>query len=191
MNDDGKSNNKLSLVTLFPEISDSLAENFTMIGGRKKNMFIHFHSFFLGCLQVIPGSHEGPLYDHFKDGCFANAITDENFTPRNPHYLEAPAGSVTIHHVRLVHGSAANISHQPRRVVCFIYTAMDAWPLLGVAGPDFQNVGPVDWDLFNATLVRGEPTDRPRLKSCPVRLPLPLRGATSVIGEFTERQIPL
>lgn len=145
---------------------------------------------FLGCLQVIPGSHKGCLYDHFKDGRFANAITDEAFQPVNPQYLEAPAGSITIHHVRLVHGSAANSSSKSRRVACLIYTAMDAWPLLGVAGPDFKNVGPVDWDLFNATLVRGSPTAYPRLKSCPVKLPLPLIDDTSVIGNFSERQIP-
>ena len=142
-------------------------------------------------MQVIPGSHKGPLFDHFEDGFFSSAITDEKFVPNNAKYLEAPAGSITIHHVRAVHGSAANLSDKPRRVVCFIYNSMDAWPLLGVAGPDFLNCGPVDWDLFNATLVRGSPIDTPRLKSCPVKLPFPLQGSPTVIGNFSKQQAPI
>ncbi len=130
---------------------------------------------------MLPGSHKGPLYNHFKDGVFANAIHDDNFKRVDPVYLEAPRGSITLHHVRTAHGSDMNASQQPRRIVCFIYNAMDAWPLLGVAGPDFTNVGPVDWDLFNSTMVRGKPTEFPRLKACPVLLPLPLTEPTSVI----------
>ena len=145
---------------------------------------------FLGCLQVIPGSQKGPLYDHFKNGCFASAITDEVFNPKGPTFLEAPAGSITIHHARIVHASAANSSEKPRRVACFTYTAMDAWPLLGVAGPNFLNIGPVSWDLFNATLVRGAPTEYPRLKPCPVKLPLPLQDPTTVIDTFSGKEIP-
>ena len=144
-----------------------------------------------GCLQVIPGSHKGPLYDHFENDCFSSAITDERFSPDKCHYLEAVAGSITIHHVRTVHGSASNSSDNPRRVVCFIYTSMDAWPLLGVAGRDFLNVGPVDWDLFNSTLLRGVPTACPRLAPCPVKLPLPLTGSATVIGKFSKKQIPV
>ena len=143
-----------------------------------------------GCLQVIPGSHKGPLYSHFRDGQFASSIFDDTFKPSSPTYLEAPRGSVTLHHARLAHGSAANLSCKPRRIACFIYNAVDAWPLLGVAGPDFGNVGPVDWNLFNSTIVRGQPTMYPRLKDCPVRLPLPLHDATTVVGDFDESLLP-
>ena len=67
---------------------------------------------------------------------------------------------------------------------------MDAWPLLGVAGPDFANFGPVSWDLLNETLVRGKPTACPRLKDCPVKLPLPLLQPSTVIGKFHDKQLP-
>ena len=97
---------------------------------------------------------------------------------------------MTVHHVRAVHGSATNRSGMPRRIACFIYTATDAWPLLGVAGPDFRNVGPVSWDLLNETIVRGEPTAFLRLKNCPVKLPLPLLQKATVIGTFDDKKLP-
>ena len=40
---------------------------------------------------------------------------------------------MTIHHVRLVHGSALNRSNRQRRLLLYEYTAADAWPLMGVA----------------------------------------------------------
>lgn len=118
-------------------------------------------------------------------------ITDPSFKPNNVCYLEAPAGSVTIHNVRIVHGSAKNESQYPRSIVCFIYTAMDAWPLLGVAGSDFKNIGPVDFDKFNETLLRGEPTYQPRMEQIPVKLPTPLNDDSTVFDlkfDFAEPQ---
>ena len=44
------------------------------------------------------------------------------------------AGSITMHHVRAVHGSATNFSGNERRFLLFQYRAADAWPLLGFAG---------------------------------------------------------
>ena len=74
-----------------------------------------------------------------------------------------PAGSMTIHHVRLVHGSALNHSNRQRRLLLHEYTAADAWPLLGVA----------NFDEFNGRMVLGEPTIEPRVVPAPVRMPLP------------------
>ena len=74
-----------------------------------------------------------------------------------------PAGSMTIHHARLVHGSALNRSNRQRRLLLHEYTAADAFPLLGVG----------DFDDFNSRMVVGEPTIEPRICPAPVRLPLP------------------
>ena len=76
------------------------------------------------------------------------------------------AGDMSIHHARLIHGSAMNTSTQPRRVLFFEYAAVDAWPLAGV-----ESVG--DLTEFNSRIVHGEPTLQPRLEDVPVRLPLP------------------
>ena len=74
------------------------------------------------------------------------------------------AGSVTVHHVRAVHGSATNFSGRERRFLLYQYRAADAWPLLG-----FKD----GIDKFNELLLAGEPTIEPRLAPVPVRLPLP------------------
>jgi len=118
-----------------------------------------------GPLMVIPGSHLGPTYDHHADGRFCGAMDpahcDIDFSKAVP--LMGPAGSMTIHHARLVHGSALNHSNRQRRLLLHEYTAADAWPLLGVAS----------FDEFNSRMVLGKPTIEPRLVSAPVRLPLP------------------
>jgi len=70
---------------------------------------------------------------------------------------------MSFHHVRLVHGSAQNISSLPRTLLLYEYAAADAWPLMGVS--DFAD--------FNARLVTGEPSIEPRVAPVPVRMPLP------------------
>jgi phytanoyl-CoA hydroxylase len=118
-----------------------------------------------GPLMVVPGSHKGPTFDHHADGRFCGAMNpdacDIDFDKAVP--LMGPAGSMTIHHVRLVHGSALNRSNRQRRLLLHEYTAADAWPLLGVA----------NFDEFNSRMVLGEPTIEPRVVPAPVRMPLP------------------
>ena len=77
------------------------------------------------------------------------------------------AGSITVHHVRAVHGSATNFSGLERRFLLFQYRAADAWPLLG-----FKD----GIEKFDELLLAGEPTLHPRLAPVPVRLPLPPAG---------------
>ena len=116
-----------------------------------------------GAMQVLPGSHKGPIFDHHYDGHFCGAITDPAFNPTGAVPLEVKAGGITIHHVRTVHGSATNTSDRPRRFLLFALEAADAWPLRGVT----------DIDAWNAKLLRGQPTLHPRVEACPVRIPLP------------------
>ena len=119
-----------------------------------------------GPLQVIPDSHRGPTYDHHSGGYFCGAIDpqgcDLDFDQAIP--LTAPAGSMTFHHVRIVHGSALNRSARSRRLLLYQYTAADAFPLV-------QPIG--DIAAYNELMVAGRPTLEPRLESVPVRLPLP------------------
>lgn len=121
-----------------------------------------------GPLMVIPGSHKGPIYSHHDaDGYFCGAIDlndcDIDFAKKAV-ALTGPAGSVSFHHVRTVHGSATNRSSKPRRLLLFQYTAVDAWPLVQTV----DNIS--DYDNM---IVAGEPTLQPRLEAVPVRLPLP------------------
>ncbi len=118
-----------------------------------------------GPLMIIPGSHRGPTFDHHADGVFCGAMNPDNddvdLTRAVP--LLGKAGSITIHHVRAVHGSAPNVSDRDRRLLLFQFRTADAWPLLGYPG---------GIEKFNSLMVAGQ-TRQPRLAPAPVRLPLP------------------
>ena len=118
-----------------------------------------------GAMLVLPGTHRGQVYDHHADGTFCGAMdpasADLDFGKAVA--TVGPAGSMSFHHVRLVHGSAQNTSDRPRTLLLYEYAAADAWPLLGVA----------DLADFDARLVAGAATIEPRLEQVPVRLPLP------------------
>jgi phytanoyl-CoA hydroxylase len=118
-----------------------------------------------GPLLVVPKSHTGPIWDHHAGGYFCGAVEPaaiqaeiERAVP-----LTGRAGSMSFHHVRLLHGSAQNVSDKPRALLLFEYGAADAWPLMGVS----------DLAAFNARLISGAPTIEPRVTPVPVRMPLP------------------
>jgi phytanoyl-CoA hydroxylase len=77
--------------------------------------------------------------------------------------LVGRAGSITVHHVRAVHGSAPNVSDNDRRLLLFQFRTADAWPLLGFPG---------GIEKFKDLMVCGQHRE-PRLERLPVRLPLP------------------
>jgi phytanoyl-CoA hydroxylase len=118
-----------------------------------------------GPLLVVPGSHRGPTYDHHADGYFCGAVDPTGVTDEIAKAvpLTGRAGSMSFHHVRLLHGSAQNVSKLPRALLLYEYAAADAWPLMGVK----------DLAEFDARLVSGEPSLEPRITPAPVRMPLP------------------
>jgi len=118
-----------------------------------------------GPLMIVPGSHKGPTFDHHANGIFCGAMDPTN---RDVDYASAipltgKAGSITVHHVRAVHGSAPNLSDRDRRLLLFQFRTADAWPLLGFPG---------GIEAFDALMVAGQ-SQPPRLAAAPVRLPLP------------------
>ena len=123
-----------------------------------------------GCLLVIPGSHKGPVYSHHQDGHFAGAVTEELPDADKAVPIELEAGGISIHHVRTLHASAKNVSSRPRRLLLYQYCAPDAWSLQGYP----------NWQAYLDSMVRGEPTNRPRLVDAPVLMPLPeaVRGGS-------------
>lgn len=122
-----------------------------------------------GPLMFLPRSHTGPIFDHHSNGSFCGAIDvySSNLDVSGAIKVHAKAGSITIHHARLIHGSELNTSGRQRRVLLYEYAAADAWPLAGI-----ENVS--NMEEFNSRIVHGEPTLQPRLESVPVRMPLPI-----------------
>jgi ectoine hydroxylase-related dioxygenase (phytanoyl-CoA dioxygenase family) len=120
-----------------------------------------------GPMLMIPGSHRGPVFDHHYDGYFAGAIDPAaaglDIGKAVP--VTGEAGSISLHHVRTVHGSRDNLSDRDRPLLLFGYVAADAWPLRA----DWFH----DLDSFNAKMLRGKPTLEPRLREAPVRMPYP------------------
>lgn len=118
-----------------------------------------------GPLLVVPKSHRGSTFDHHTDGYFCGAIDPaairDEIARAVP--LTGPAGSMSFHHVRLVHGSAQNVSSLPRTLLLYEYGAADAWPLMGV--PSLAD--------FDGRLITGAPGLEPRVVPAPVRMPLP------------------
>ena len=88
-----------------------------------------------GPLMVIPGSHRGPLLNHHANGVFAGAIDPDDplFERDRAVTLTGKAGSMTVHHVRILHGSAPNLSDRTRKILFYECAAGDAWPILRIS----------------------------------------------------------
>lgn len=84
-----------------------------------------------GPLQVLAGSHRGPLLDLWHDGRFTGAVTQSLEADMIGHSRQCigPAGSVCFMHTRLLHGSGPNISQQARTLFICVYSAEDSIPL--------------------------------------------------------------
>jgi ectoine hydroxylase len=83
-------------------------------------------------LGVIRGSHTGTLYDQYDaNGEWVGCLSDNDVTKLKQDdivYLPGPAGSLTIHNCRSIHGSQINLSAQPRPLLLNVYSASDAMP---------------------------------------------------------------
>jgi ectoine hydroxylase-related dioxygenase (phytanoyl-CoA dioxygenase family) len=84
-----------------------------------------------GPLEVMVGSHRGPLMDLWHDGRFTGAVDAQSETDMlsSSQQCVGPAGSVCLMHTRLLHGSAANRSDMARTLFISVYSAEDAVPL--------------------------------------------------------------
>lgn len=139
-----------------------------------------------GPLQVIPGSHTGPVLSHHnKDGIFCGAVDpdDPEFDGAKAVTLTGKAGSMTVHHVRALHGSAPNNSDRARLICFYECLAGDAWPLMG-GGSYIQRLSQEEqWADMQERVIIGEVCTNPRVEVCPIRLPLPPAPAAASIFE--------
>ena len=136
-----------------------------------------------GPLMVIPGTHKGPLLSHKHEGLFCGAIhpDDPLFEQEKAVTLTGKAGSMTVHHVRTLHGSAPNMSDKNRLILFYELASGDAWPILG-AGSYLHELGQRKfWEDLQTRLVTGSIITEPRLEKVPVSMPLaPAADNTSI-----------
>ena len=116
-----------------------------------------------GPLEVVPGSHRGPLYSHWHSGRFTGAVADDVTAEvaQKAVPCTGKAGSVCLMHSSLLHGSAPNLSDGPRTLYITTYYAEDAVELSPNALPS----------TLTHELVRGEVTGRIRCSSYEMQLP--------------------
>ena len=88
-----------------------------------------------GPLGVIPGSHKGELFHQFDEaGNWTGCLSDEDLKTVDVSkavYLPGPAGSLTIHNCRTVHGSKLNESPNGRPLLLYAFSSADAMPYTG------------------------------------------------------------
>lgn len=116
-----------------------------------------------GPLEVVPGSHKGPLYSLWHGGKFTGAVADSVYEEHKNSIVKCTgkAGTVCLMHSSLLHGSAPNLSQKPRTLYIATYYAEDAIELSPNALPS----------TLTHELVRGEVSGRVRCSSYEMLLP--------------------
>ena len=83
-----------------------------------------------GPLGIIAGSHKGPLFNQYNEDNQWIGCLSENDVMRldmsRETYLPGPAGSITIHNCRTVHGSKVNRTDRPIPLLLNSYAAANA-----------------------------------------------------------------
>ena len=131
-----------------------------------------------GPLMVIPGSHKGPVFDHHHNGIFAGGVNTDAIgnLVDDAVALIAPAGSLTIHHVRTLHASGNSSINTLRPLLLFSYTAVDAFPIF--SSYDLQE--------YDSRILRGTPVHEGRMAALPFRIHLPQVAGTDSIYDNQE-----
>jgi ectoine hydroxylase len=85
----------------------------------------------MGEVGFVPRSHDGPLFDLYDENeRWVGALRDrdvERAGVEAAEYPVGPAGTITVHNCRTVHGSAPNRSDRPRPLLLQTYVAADAF----------------------------------------------------------------
>lgn len=116
-----------------------------------------------GPLEVLPGSHRGEIHGLWHNGVFTGAVAEgvASDSQSKAVVCKGKAGSVCLMHTRLLHGSTANLSSQPRTLFICVYSAEDAIPC---------SPNPVP-TKFQGLLVKGEKTNKVRSMDFQIELP--------------------
>ena len=123
-----------------------------------------------GPLEVVPGTHKGPLYSHWHNGTFTGSVSDEILAEHEDKIIRCTgkAGSVCLMHASLLHGSAPNLSNKSRTLYISTYYAEDAVELSPNHLPS----------TLTHELVRGEASGRVRCSTYDMQLPEVPKGTS-------------
>ena len=116
-----------------------------------------------GPLEVVAGSHNGPLYSLWHDGIFTGAVSTEIEAENKKNAISCvgKAGSACLMHSKLMHGSKSNKTKSARSLFIVSYSAEDAVKL---------TKNPLPSEL-EGMIVRGKKTGTVRSSNYSVELP--------------------
>ena len=136
-----------------------------------------------GPLMVFPGTHKGRIFDHHAEGVFVGAmdLAASGLDMADAVELKGPAGSISIHHGHIVHGSALNTSARDRRMLFYEMMAADAFPIMG-SMTKFDSI-----EEYDRRMLCGKPTLSPRLTDISVRIPQPQPDRNRSIYEIQSK----
>ena len=118
-----------------------------------------------GPVGFVPGSHDGPIYEHYgADGQWVGCLSDADARRAGVEracYAVAPAGSITIHNSRTIHGSQPNESDLGRPLLLYTLSCADAMP---------YTLNPIR-SKYDQSIVRGQPARHAHHDPRPCLLP--------------------
>ena len=116
-----------------------------------------------GPLEIVPGTHTGPMYAHWHDGVYTGAVAPEVMAEHQEQVIPCygPAGSACLMHSTLLHGSGPNLSDKARTLFICEYVAEDSYPLQANHIPS----------KYMEEIVRGEFTSR--IRCCEYEMEFP------------------
>ncbi|MCZ6854864.1 MAG: phytanoyl-CoA dioxygenase family protein [Gammaproteobacteria bacterium] len=116
-------------------------------------------------MGVLSASHKGPLFDLYNEAGQWTGNIRERDVPRldlaSARYISGPAGTVTTHNCRSVHGSAPNTSDHSRPLLLCAYSAADAFPITNLTSGASHS----------EEMIRGEPARWARFDPRPCLMP--------------------
>ncbi len=84
----------------------------------------------MGNVGFLPGTHAAPLYDQYDGEDWVGCLSERDVATldlSSAVYPSGPAGSITVHNCRTVHGSSPNESDRERPLLLQTYAAADAY----------------------------------------------------------------
>ncbi len=120
----------------------------------------------MGEVGFVPGSHDGPLFDLYDGDVWVGALSGDDVSRADVSravYPTGPAGTITVHNCRTVHGSAPNTSDKWRPLLLQTYAPGDAYPYT-----DLVKLSP-----HGEELIRGQPARWARHDPRPCSMPPP------------------
>ncbi|HLX29628.1 MAG TPA: phytanoyl-CoA dioxygenase family protein [Casimicrobiaceae bacterium] len=119
-----------------------------------------------GPVGFLPGSHRSKMRTQYDDtGRWIGCLTDRDVASidaRSAKYMVGPAGSVTIHNCRTVHGSPVNTSDRGRPLLLYVLSSADAFP---------YTANPIPSRQYDGAMIRGERARYAHIDAEPCEIP--------------------